>query len=238
MKNKILIVLFFCLLIIACKKEKSEQAIIITNLPKFDKIELNDFFDVFIIEDSSYQIEIRGSKELISHLDYQVINNELVIKNNKKLKWSDPQNNLITLYISSMGLKEINANETCNIKSINPITTHEFGIILKSKANVADLLFDNEIVYYWNNFPCGGKLTLSGKTNELKLWNTALMSVDASLLECQKALVENSSKGNCTVNVSQQLKYSIEGEGDIIVLGNPNQIILEQKSSSGKLILP
>ena len=120
---------------------------------------------------------------------------------------------------------------------MNPITTYEFGIVLGSKANTADIQVDNEVTYYWNDFPCGGKLTFRGKTGTIKLWNTAIMTVDASALQAEKGFIENNSKGNCIVNLSELLEYQIEGEGDIIVYGQPVEVKDKGSSNSGELVL-
>ena len=83
------------------------------------------------------------------------------------------------------------ASGGCDIKTSNPITSNEFGLVLMGKVNHANLELDCNNFYYWNNFPCGGNLTLYGKTNILDLWNFAIMSIDAKNLIAQNAKIEN-----------------------------------------------
>jgi len=90
--------------------------------------------------------------------------------------------------------------------------------------------------YYWNDFPCGGLLTLSGKAESLKLWNYAILSVDAKYLTAKTAIVENNSQGDCTVNVGEKLNYSITNKGNINLYGSPTEIIEGVLNSSGQLI--
>ena len=230
-----LILIFF--LLSACKKDKEERIRRSYSLDEFDTIQLHNSFDVFLIEDSVFSVEAEGSKSDLDKLEIAVENKTLNIKNLKKLKWTSPKGNPIALYIKSKPLKEVHANETCDIRTINPISSDEFGLILKSKANTADLQLNGNIFYYWNNFPCGGKLTLSGQVNELKIWNTAIMSVDAQNLITNYALVENNSQGVCKVNVLNRLDYKIDGLGDIHLYGSPPEIIQKPSSSSGRLIV-
>jgi hypothetical protein len=96
---------------------------------------------------------------------------------------------------------------------------------------------DCETFYFWNNFPCGGKVTLSGNTNILKIWNVALMAVDASKLHTSTALIENASKGDCKIFSTQSVTYTLTGEGNLYVKGNPAEIIKMEESSTGTLIL-
>ncbi|MBA3901647.1 MAG: DUF2807 domain-containing protein, partial [Bacteroidetes bacterium] len=112
----------------------------------------------------------------------------------------------------------------------------DFGIVMSSKLNQANLELGGKSFHFWNNFPCGGKLTLSGNTEILKIWTFSIMSVDAKNLHAEYALIENSSKGNCEVFVSGKLEYSIHGTGDIHLYGNPKQVILNEINSSGKLL--
>ncbi|MBI9069377.1 MAG: DUF2807 domain-containing protein [Salinivirgaceae bacterium] len=150
-----------------------------------------------------------------------------------------PDKNKIELHIHYKSIREIYAHETCNIQTKNPITSNSFGLVFESKANEANLELDCGTFYYWNNFPCGGKLTLYGHTKELKLWNYALTTVDAYNLFTSFAIVENSSKGDCIINVAEELNYAIKGEGNIVLFGNPGKINETETGtfSTGKLII-
>ena len=206
-------------------------------LQPFHSIVLNDSFEVYLIEGSEYKVEVEGAASFIDKMKYTITDSVLTISNERKLKWNDPKDNRLLLWITSPALKLLTANETCDIKTINPITTHEFGIVLGSKANVADIEVNNQVTFYWNVFPCGGKVTFRGRSKELKLWNTAIMSVDATALTAEYALVDNKSKEDCSVHVSGLLEYEINGEGDVVVFGQPSALIDRGSSNSGRLIL-
>ena len=107
---------------------------------------------------------------------------------------------------------------------------------MASKLNEAVLQLNCTTFYYWNNHPCGGKLTLSGTVQNLRIWNFALMSVEAKDLTAYDALVENSSQGDCEVTVTGKLEYSIKNSGNIYLHGHPPQIVLKEKTSTGELI--
>ncbi len=234
MKKQFIFLCILCLFI-SCDKELIYKTRYVS-LEPFEKIELKDNFEVFITEGSAYSIEITGEAETVDWVDYKVENNILSIENNKKAKWITPKKNKIEISITSPPLKEIAASEGCNIQTLNPITSIEFGLILKGKSNQATLELNSNTFYYWNYFPSGGKLTLSGKTERLKIWNFAIMSVDAKDLTSQYAVIENSSKGDCEVTVLKKLEYSILGEGNIHLYGEPLEIIADDLSSSGRLI--
>ena len=221
--------LFILFLLSSCKKEITHRYL---QLASFDQIELNDAFEVFLSEANNASAEIIGYENIIGHIDLKVENNILSIANNKNVKWLSPGKNKIMIYINSPPLKKIVAAEGCNIQTLTPITSEEFGLILTGKANEATLELGVNTFYYWNNIPCGGKLTLSGKAETLKIWNFALMSVDAKSLTSKNAIVENSSAGDCEVNVLNKLEYSIKGKGNIHLYGTPLEIIENGSSAS------
>lgn len=229
-----IIVMFLCFT--CCNKESVENSYIEKRLPQFNEIELNGVFDVYLRQDSTYNLKIQANDNWIDQIHVKVENNKLIIDNESRKRWMRPKEEKVKLYITSNRPKKITANETCYIETVNPIISEEFGLIMTSKLNQANLELDCKTFYYWNNHPCGGKITLRGKAAEIKLWNFAIMQVDAKNLISEYALVENSSKGVCEVNVQSKLEYSIHGSGNIHLYGNPSEIIEHKVTSSGKLV--
>ena len=221
-------------LFISCKKEIVDHRFL--DLEAFEKIEVNDAFDVFITEGNNYSIDIVGDEKTIEYVNAIVENNILTLENKKKIKWISPKTNKIKIYVTSLPLKRVTAAGGCHIKTLNTITSIDFGLVLTGKSSEANLVLNNNRFYYWNNFPTGGKVTLSGKTESLNIWNYAIMSVDAKNLISKDAIVENSSQGDCEVNVIRKLEYSISEKGNIHLYGGPSEIILKDLTSSGKLI--
>lgn len=233
--------IFILLLITAfanhsCKKQLAKESFEKT-LEEFDSLVLNSVFEVHLIQGSKNKIKIDGAKKIIEKLTISIENNTLTIENQFKGNWMHPSKNKVVVFITVNKLAKITANETCNILTDNTLIGDEIGLVLTSKLNQATLDLNCETFYYWNNFPCGGKITLTGNTNVLKIWNVALMAVDASALHTNTALIENASKGDCRIFSTQSLTYKLSGEGDLYLKGNPPEIIKLEESSSGTLIL-
>lgn len=235
MTRKLTYLLIACFALYSCKKDSDVYKDLYL-LDGFHTIDLNSVFEVILIEDSIFEIEIESTSRNIENVNFEIVDSVLIIQNDRKLKWTSPNEEAIKLYIKSKPLRRINANETCNIRTNNPITSDEFGITMGSKANLATLDLNCRIFYYWNSFPCGGKIILSGKTDEIKIWNTALMIIDAKNVSSKYALVENESKGVVEVTATENIDYKITGTGNIHLYGNPPKITEKNSSSSGKLI--
>lgn len=204
----------------------------------FNEILLNSSFDVYLSEGTDYSICIEADEDLIDHIRFEVNDSLLTIENDKKFRWLTPTQNKIKVYITSPPLKTVMANETCFIRTLTPITSEEFGMVFLNKANNAELDLDCDVFYYWNNYPCGGTLTLHGSCNWLKVWNVAITDVQAADLVAKQAEISNNSKGDCVIQVSDYLKYTILGEGNIEVSGSPTEVFeYEPSTGSGELIL-
>ena len=206
-------------------------------LEPFDNIELNSVFDVYLSSDSLYSIKIAGEENAIKNISFKVVNRILSVNNNAKWKWLTPEDNKIKLYISSNQLSQIIVKETCNIQTLNTLLADEFSIINHPKPRLSqiNLELDCKTFFYWNNYQCGGKLKLRGRTDNLVIYSFALMSVDASALTSNHALIENNSRGDCEVRVKDKIEYKIGGSGNIYLHGTPEIVLLEKKST-GRLI--
>ncbi len=220
----------------SCKKSM-DPTIIEKSLEEFDTVTFNSSFEVFLIQGTENSIKIEGAERIIDKVELSVENNSLTIKNKYKNSWLHPSKNKVKVYLTVNQLSRINANETCNIQTVNTLIGTEIGLVFTGKLNEATLDLSCNTFYYWNNFPCSGKVTLSGNTNELKIWNVALMAIDAQNLISNYVLVDNASKGDCKFTCLQTLDYAISGEGNIYVKGNPGTIIKTAETSTGKLIL-
>lgn len=223
------------ILVSSCQK-RMEPGVINVALEEFDTLTLNSVFNVELIQGTTNSISIEGAEKIIEKVDFNIENNTLTLLNNFKGNWIYPKKNKITVKLTVNNLSRINANETCNIRTLNTLTGNEIGLVMTSKLNEATFAVDCNSFYFWNNFPCGGKINLSGTTNELKLWNVALMSVDAKNLVSNVVSIENSSKGDCRINCIQKLTYSIKGEGNIYLSGDPTELLKIEETSTGKLI--
>lgn len=234
MRISILLVLVLALFSVSCKKQG--QITTEHELGEFDTLVFSDVFDVTLIEDSVNHIKIIGTEKFVGQVKWEISNNTLTVRNESKYKWLNPSTNKIKLEITVNDLAKIVANETCNISTQNVLHANELGLVLKSKLNHASLQLDCNTFYYWNNFPCGGTVNLQGTCHTLKLWNYALMQIDARQLATTITEVQNTSKGDIHVWCSDSLTYKINGTGNIYLRGNPSYLLNQVGSGSGKLL--
>ncbi len=218
---------------VSCKKGNS--VVVSENVDGFHTVQLNYSFDVILVEDSIPFIVIKTTERFAPNVEFDVSDSVLTMGYAKKGRWLYPKDRII-IEIHNPSIQKVVANETCNVSCKTPITTRQFGIVLKSKANEAMLDLNCESFYYWNHHPTGGMLTLRGNVDSLDIWNTAIMSVDAIDLQSSFAQVEQDSHGDISIHVSDELHYKISNKGNIHVYGNPGEVYHNGTASSGEVI--
>lgn len=234
--KKILATILIVLVLFSCKKDQNNEYEKKVTLANFSMIETYNYFKIYLVEDTVSFVRIVGDEKGVEKIDLLVENDKLMINDERKFRFLNPQNKII-LYIHSKPLSKFELFDGGEVETVNPITSDDFGLILSGKGNDCRLALNTKTFYYWNNFLDGGKLYLTGQTDILKIWNYKLMSVDAKLLTAKRAIVENDSEGDCEVNVTDKLEYSISGKGDIFLNGNPGTLInTKDGESEGELI--
>ena len=233
--NKSVVIWLLPLSLLSC--DRSFETVTITReLPAFDQIMLNSSFLVYISEEPLHRITIEAAEDIAQKTTVGVNNRILAVQSKFKSQWLRPDDNKIILRISLPSLKLISVNESCLVVTITPITSDSLTMFFKTKLNEARIDLDGSIFESYNEFPCGGLLTLTGNSPRITIWNDALMTVDAQDLVAVDALVQNGSKGSCKVRVTNRLDYSIRGEGNIYSYGIPARVVEGEVSSTGRLI--
>jgi hypothetical protein len=231
--GKFLLVGLGLMLLASCRKSDPMQRT--QSVEAFHTLQLNSDFEVELMQDSLYAVEVFSDADYIDALHIEVRDSILRISNEGKARWRKPSKSKVRLRVHAHGLRLVEANEACFVRTVNPIESHEFGLITRGKLNQADLELNNTVFYTWNAHPCGGKIRLRGTTDQLKIWNVAIMAVDASACIARYALVENLSKADVSVQVTEYLEYRLKGSGSIYLKGNP-ALNEAEHSGSGQFI--
>lgn len=227
--------LLVVLIVFSCSKEQkiAERKI---KIGSFHTLTIDNRFDVILTQGTTESIEIVGHPGLIEKVFTDLDNGELRLTSNFKSAWLKPKNNRVKVYLTVVELKRINVNETGSLECANELIGEEIGLVTTGKLADVKLKLNYNTFYMWNNFPCGGKITLSGTCEELKIWNYALMQVDALELIATNSFIENYSKGDITISPQNQLTYRISGEGNIRVKGIPSFIEELGNEGTGELV--
>lgn len=228
--------LLIMFLLVACNKDQKVDVLEMP-LESFSVLSINDRFDVVLTQGTDEHIKISGHPSLVKKVEFNIIDNELIISSKSSSAWLRPRNNRIKIELTVANLSRINVNETGSLICTNELTGDEIGLVTTGKLAEVDLNLNCTTFYFWNNFPCSGKITLKGQVHILKLWNNALMQVDAIDLLTDDSEIENNSKGDISTYTNNSIKYKINGEGNIRLKGNPPVLIPIESEGTGELII-
>ena len=242
MKKSIYIILL-SISLFSCRKAKDcfsragKEIIIESAVSDFDSLFVNDVFEVHLIQDTVNFITIKAHQAFAESTTFKVINNTLIIENNHKCEFTKPKKNEIKIYLQVKKISRVRLNAASNLISDNVLQhDNEIGLIVNSKFNEASLNIDCKTFYYWNTHLNGGKINIAGEVENLKLWHSSLCSIDASNLSSENILLDTDSNADSYIRVSNKLDCTIRGTGNVYYLGNPEILIVNDTTSSGKLI--
>jgi hypothetical protein len=223
------------LALLSCQKD--DEVVKEFELDHFKKIEFNDSFTVVFHTSSDFRIVAKGSERFIEEMKITSAGDSVLVENDQRAAWLRPESNKVRLDIYCDSLFQIKAAESCDMTTADTLRSENLIVIVGSKLNVADLKVNCSVFGYYNVFPCSGVMSFSGKTEQLNIWNEALMEVDASNLSANRCFVQNNSAADCKVRVSDELRYSILNRGNIVLNGSCDFVEAIDESGEGELIV-
>ncbi len=199
----------------------------------FDKIYLEDNVNVFITQDSSFDVEVEAGKNVGWLIETEVTDGTLFIRNKNRCNWTRSYNKPLNVYIKMPVIKYITSNGSGTIKSLNTITTPVFDLQIKSSGNI-DLMVNNSLIT--SHIFGYGDVTLSGSTNEHDADIGGSSFLNCRNLQTSKTYVHAFTTGLCYVSASDYLICHIDLNGDVYCYNHPTTV--EKKlTSSGQLYL-
>ena len=231
---------FIVFLLFSCKKENlcdcfkgtgkdiREQRI----LPAFDKLYVEDRFEVYIKEDTAFLIQVEGGENLIPLVKTSVENNTLKITYNNKCNAVRSYKRRIKVYISAPRFSEITQNGVGNIYSIGALQTDSVYYHILNSGNI--------FIHIDNTYLAGGLNGMgdfygSGKTFKHICNVNGESWVDCRNLETEISDLYMKTSGSTYITVNQSLNVIIKQSGNVYYNGNPAQVI-KQIDGTGKLI--
>lgn len=224
------------LFLTSCRKEGA-QDIVFVDVPvaAFHSINIYGPFTVRLIQDNGNFITFSGENKHVKSCTAVVSDSTLTIDGDVRGEFLHPGEAGITVYIHCDTIRLLNVKEDCEVYTDDALRGDEIGMIVNTRSFSGNLQLDCRTFYFWNN-PNGTNLILSGTTQELKLWNVGLCTIDAQQLNSDYVLIDCGSQNNCKVHANQKLEYSLTSIGNVIYFGNPAEIVPISTPGSGQLI--
>jgi hypothetical protein len=217
-----------------CLKSSGDRSTETRHLSTFRKIEIYNYFNVYLKSDTVNKIEIEAGENQLPNIETSIIDSVLTIRDLNAcgfIKGYDKKN----LYISVDDMNEIEVKDGINLYSVDTLKFPYLKVKFVSDIGSCDLKVDCKKLTFHVWFGTGDYI-LRGKTDDLYFDIQYLAFGYASELEAKSAYVYQNSMGDSYVNVSGKLRYLIFDEGNIYYQGNPTELIPEEHKGEGKLI--
>jgi len=241
--KQIYTILFLSFLVVfsSCKKENACDCIKRTGtiettkrwVSNFDKIYVEDNLNVFITQDSAFDVEVEAGRIVGWLIETEVSEGTLRNKNKNRCNWARSYNKPLNVYVHMPVVKYITSNGSGTIKSLNTITTPDFDVQIKSSGNI-ELMVNNHTVT--SRIFGYGDVTLSGVTYEHDADIGGSSFLNCQSLHTNVTYVHAFTTGLCYVTASDKLLCNIGLNGDVHCYGHPATVQLT-RTGDGQLYL-
>lgn len=201
---------------------------------EFDTLVINDVFSIELKSDSVYSIRLEGGEKLIKNISVRTDNKSMHLKDNNSFKWlPDYPEARITVSFPALGKMVLRSPST--ITSYDTLHLDNFSLYSLGHTAIMDITLIAHSIRFTtdgNNF---GHYTFRGYSRHADLWHRGSSWLFAEDLETEFMKITNNSIADGYVYANRQLVAIINHYGNIYYRGNPDDIIIEEMSSSGNL---
>lgn len=192
-------------------------------LPAFDSIEVNDYVNVFISQDTLYSVLVEAGKNIIGGIETTVNSGNLQIGNNNSCNWIRSYNKPINVYIRTPRLLKIYYNSSGNLSTLNTLTGDSLKLEVWGGCGTISL----DLNIYSGSFALQigtSDIHLTGICGIVSMYTGDFGLIDARNLSSGYAYIANKSSNDCYIQVHQELRAKIQSIGNIYYTGNPKEI--------------
>lgn len=217
-----------------CLKSAGSETTQVFDLPEFDKMTINNEFKVYLTYGSEKSISVTTGENLLSDISLEVVNGELIVKNNAGCKWVRSYDFPI-LEITTDDLDFIEIIGGSEIYSTN--TLRFAALFMKSKDSNGLINLDIDMVDFGVD---GNEITnynVEGVATNLNLtFSSGDSRFEGSNLLVTNAIVVHNGSNDMIVNVSESLSGRVGSTGDLIYVGQAPQFVDVNITNRGRLI--
>ncbi len=225
----------------ACKKEnmcdcfKRTGSVVFETreLPSFDRVYVENNLNVFITQDSVFEVKVEAGKNLVPLIKLEVVDGTLFCRNKNRCNWTRAYGTPLNVHIRMPLINYITSDGTGDIKSMNTITTPEFEVRTLNSGNM-DLMINNNKLTSRMHGSCD--ITLNGITGEHSCDIGGTGYLNAEGLQTNFTYIHSYTLGLSYIRASGFLISNIDYQGDVHCYGQP-VTIQNTETSSGRLIL-
>ena len=211
----------------------------------FDEIVNEGSFNVYITQDSIYQVIVEAESNLIPHIKTRVNGNTLIIETKESLNNNSPMN----IYVKTPVLYSVDL-EGSGLISIDSLNTDHLNVEINGSGNIngevvansvntkisgsGNITFEAYTTSIDTKISGSGNIDLRGESNTGTFTISGSGNINSYNFTQKDCTAKISGSGNMYLNVTDFLDASISGSGSIFYIGNPQ--ITVSITGSGSVI--
>lgn len=215
-----------------CIKRTGKPATEIRVVPPFNKVNVTDNIDVFIIQGNTQEVKIEAGSHLIGLIKTEVDSGILHISNDNRCNWARSyKNGTIKVYVTMPALRYLWHLGSGLVKSEDTIHCDTLDIWAHETGNV-DLILNANITFL--NMHTTADITLHGKSISMGVWHSGEGFLHCEDFKTEFCWPHSTASGDEYLNVGINLWAKIDWEGNIFYTGTAIATI--EGTGKGKLI--
>lgn len=175
------------------------------DLSGFKSVDVSSVFEVEIVAQSEFRVEVEADDNLLEHIKTEVWNGELQISLDKKVKSSNP----MRVRIGAPNIERLEVSGASRVNITN-LSNEELTVDASGAA----------------------KVSVAGTTGELIVDVSGATQIDAAELAAASAVVDASGASRVNVNVSGELRSEASGASNITYTGTPAIVVKKTSGAS------
>lgn len=178
---------------------------------------------------NSFSVVLEGDEDLLDAIKVRVTDGKLVIS---KPNWRLARNEKLYAYVTMPELEGVSVSGSGKVFNKGSIECDEVYFSVSGSGEIEFDSFSADDIKM--RVSGSGEISLEGEdADRADVSISGSGNVDADGLKFEEAMVKISGSGKCTIWVTDAIKASISGSGDVYVKGDPN--IDSRSSGSGKI---
>lgn len=205
------------------------------SLAAFDRIEVNDLFDIELVPSDSNYIVLEGPKNVLPKCITEVSNGVLHIRNDNTCNFVRSFKQRIEMKIHLRELHEIQNRGTGNIFSTDTLRFDYLKVENRNAAGQVDILFVGDSIAAFTQTGVAD-IRLEGSVFKAELFNQGFGSINAHDLKSEQCYINNSSINDISAYCNGYLFVINYFSGKTEIFGSPDQADVF-RNGSGPIII-
>ena len=200
----------------------------------FNQIKVDGNFEVRLIQDSSYTIEVTAGENFVGQILTKVEDGVLILEEEITCKFMRDQDRVYSVQVHC---GTINRIEHFSGKGLRGENISSSRLEIDKWAGGGDLILDLKCDSVFGRIHAGsGDLSLSGRTGFGYFYQRGYGFIRNRNLEITHAFVDKGGTGDCTLSVDQNIDVEFNSYGNLHIYGNSVVNTLNKKGSGSIIV--